>query len=424
MEQVALIGEQIDILGKLLGNAELLEPARRTRRGVMSQVFEQVRKQASSLHRAISRGWTCTCSEKHPFELLLTRNKQHGKKESTERKVERRLHVAFPFKEQDHVSMAQHSNQHETLCEPILLNGSGHAWCTTETTMFMDLAEGDESSLAGLRIDPERFDSAVSLHSGKTLTVSGSESLPRKTSVVSTDTLITDLCHKIKIREECEPFLGYLPDGLGAHHALHIVQDLAATTKGVSGIVSLRDILDGTTAQLAPISRCTRMTVALMISYGVLELHSSPWLQDKWDKSDIYFWVKEKGTVIADHPFLVSVTATEKDTSQDQRNTGALLSLGILIIELWFNQALEAQPFWAAHFGPDGKETDFTRFSAAATWQRKINEDAGVRLHSITRRCIYGDFGLDTQDLGDKNFTRAVYDGVVKELESVVAVFE
>ncbi|KAL8915649.1 MAG: hypothetical protein Q9172_006803 [Xanthocarpia lactea] len=423
LEQVSIIGDQIDILGKILGNAEVLESARRTRQSTMAQVFEQVRKQASSLHRAINRAWTCSCSEKHPFELLLTRKKQRGKNKSAEQKMDRKLCVAFPFREHDGVSLSHHQSQNTFPHQLVPLTGMRHSWCTTETTMVLDLADG-EQSCPGSRPDLERSCSETSTVSDTTLVRVGSENHPRKTSEVSTETLIEDLCQKIKTWENSDPFLGYLPDGLGAHHGLHVVQDLGEMARGIRRIISLRDILGGTSGDITQMSRGARMSVALTISYALLELHSSPWLQDKWDKSDIYFWVEEQGNVIAEHPFLVSLAENEKPINQDQRNAGALLSLGILIMELWFNQALETQPFWTSNFGPDGKETEFTRFSAAATWQRKVNEDAGILLHGITRRCIYGDFGLDTQDLADQNFTRAVYDGVIKELESIIRIFE
>lgn len=331
--------------------------------------------------------------------------------------------MAFPFKEQDENPGPPDPSQHKFAHQLVPLASVGHSWCTTETTMVVDLAEGELGS-PGSRPDLERLYSAASTDSDTTLIRAGSETHPRKISIVSTETLIEDLCGKIKTWEKSDPFLGYLPDGLGAHHGLHVVQDLGKMTRGPSRIISLHDILIGTSGDVAQMSRGTRMSVALTISYALLELHSSPWLEEKWDKSDIYFWVETEGTVIADYPFLVSLAETEKVTNQDRRHAGALLSLGILIMELWFNQALEVQPFWTSNFGPDGKETEFTRFSAAATWQRKVNEDAGLRLHGITRRCIYGDFGLDTQDLANENFTRAVYDGVIKELESIISIFE
>ena len=390
----------------------------------MSQVFEQVRNQASSLHRAISRAWTCSCSERHAFELLLTRKKNRSNDKRNQDTSDRKLHVAFPLKEPDYDSKLQHLYQHTTPHLPSSLFKSKHSWCMTETTMMVkDLTEGEQTlQRSGPRLEISQ--SASSVYSDKASTLVDSEDRMKKMSVVSTETLIEDLCGKIKIWDKSEPFLGHLPDGLGAHHSLHIARDLGALTKGINRVISLHDILNGSSGQIKPMSRATRISVALIISYALLELHSSPWLQDKWDKSDIYFWIEEQGTVITDHPFLVSVTEIEKAKSQGQRNSDTLLSLGILIMELWFNQPLEAQPFWAANFGPEGKETEFTRFSAAATWQRKVSEDAGIRLHSITRRCIYCDFGLDTQDLGDRSFTRAVYDGVVKELESFVAMFE
>ncbi|KAK3345104.1 hypothetical protein B0H65DRAFT_465483 [Neurospora tetraspora] len=94
-----------------------------------------------------------------------------------------------------------------------------------------------------------------------------------------------------------------------------------------------------------------------------------------------------------------------------------LLGLGTLILELWFGQPLESQPSWEANFGPNGQETEFTKFNAAATWQRMVADHGGPILHNITRRCIYGNFGLATQNLEDTELIKAVYGNVVMELQ-------
>jgi hypothetical protein len=174
--------------------------------------------------------------------------------------------------------------------------------------------------------------------------------------------------------------------------------------------------------------RTAKLSIALMLAYAVLKPHSSPWLPAAWDKRDVFFWVDNHRTVIAVHPFLVSLTGTEDgsvaETVQFVESADSLFSPGILIMELWFTPTIESQPCWEANFGPDGKETEFACFTAAVTWQRMVNEDTGFRLHKITWRCIYGNFGTGTQDLGNEGFARPIYEGVVRELEEFVAIFE
>jgi len=49
--------------------------------------------------------------------------------------------------------------------------------------------------------------------------------------------------------------------------------------------------------------------------------------------------------------------------AEDPRN--ALLSLGNLLMELWFGETIEMRPLWRKNYGPDDIETESTRLTAA-----------------------------------------------------------
>ena len=424
-KQIAFIGAQIDMLGKLLGNTDVLEPVR-SRQSVRSLVFQGIRDQASSLHRALSRSWTCQCPDTHIFEFLLTGKRRWNTARQHQGQMDQKLRVAFPIMQPADISVP-HGSERDITQLRYTLTGNHHSHCATETSMVVEFKEGSaESPSLGLEnpLESCSLGSKIASDTARTLFPSKHSSV-RKSSMVNTETLIDDLCHKIKIWENSDPFLGYLADGLGAYHALQVVQELVAKTENVNRVLSLRDILSG---GAKPMPRASRMSIAVMLAYAVLELHSSPWLPAAWDDRDVYFWVNDHGDVIVEHPFLVSLTspgdANVVETNQNGNPVNPLLPLGILIMELWFNQTLESQPFWKAIFGPDGMEAEYTRLDAAVTWQRMIIEDSGTALHDITWRCIYGDFGMGTRDLGDKGLTLAVYEDVVRKLEEFAATFE
>lgn len=123
-------------------------------------------------------------------------------------------------------------------------------------------------------------------------------------------------------------------------------------------------------------------------------------------------------------PFLISRNngnvAPRAQSCRDHQK--ALVTLGTLILGLWFGQSLEVLHSWRANFGPDGRETEFTKFNAAAAWQETIGAHGGPIMH-ITQRCIYGNFGPTSLSLEDTELIRAVYENVVLKLQRPCEVF-
>lgn len=165
------------------------------------------------------------------------------------------------------------------------------------------------------------------------------------------------------------------------------------------------------------------MALALRLANALLQLYPSPWLRNSWSKDDICFFQLKSGQVLTEVPFLLWDMAWDKwqqkaKAAEDPRN--ALLSLGILIMELWFGETIETRPFWRRHYGPDGNEPESARLTAAISWQKKAAADGGSMLHDTTHRCIWGNFGVTTLDFEDTRFVGAVYDGVIRPLENML----
>lgn len=263
--------------------------------------------------------------------------------------------------------------------------------------------------------------------------------------------IIYDLCSMLKFKRKSSQ-LGYLFDGANSYHALVVVPTGTSSPEIVGQAVSLGHILAGSTSEVTGSttalavatrfpSRSARLKIALTVAHSLLELLPSPWLPGDWDKNDIYFSISPDGSVNTDMHFLISrngsartsnvqsqegresVEESTSHTSRPHDHRKILLSLGVLILKLWFGQSLESQPSWEANFGPNGEKTEFTKFNAAATWQRMVGDDAGRLLHNITYRCVHGNFGLDTQSLEDTELIKTVYEKVVMELQHVYDEF-
>lgn len=194
---------------------------------------------------------------------------------------------------------------------------------------------------------------------------------------------------------------------------------------------------DGNGVKKIGLPRRIRLFVALTVAKSVLQLHSGPWLKKDWGKQDICFIHKHDGEVKFDHPLLLTNVkphhfSTEETFKEDehthlqavvlrqQDSRSSIISLDILILELWFYQSIESSPLRKGFLGPDGNENEFTNFNTVQKWQETALEEGGLDLHNATRRCIYCAFGAASQDLNDKDLQRGIYEEVVQALERLL----
>ncbi|KAK3338454.1 hypothetical protein B0H65DRAFT_582492 [Neurospora tetraspora] len=429
IDRVTFMSQQIQSLERLLGNAEIIQTSRQpcTENSIVA-LFERVRRQATSLHRAITRSWTCGCDTKG--DALTSQSASNAARWCI---VEAALATTF----EPHVSVWSQLKSAEK----------------SSTQLLLTVPAGKQSG----RIANNGNSSTMLCQPQPTIVLSSAESpYHHEPLTLAPDSIhvIHDLCSMLKFQPTTSQ-LGYLFDGTNSYHALVVVPTGTSSPEIVGQAVSLGHILAGSTSKAIgpttilatdpsknlavaiPIpSIPARLNIALTVAHSLLELFPSPWLPGDWDKNNIYFSVNQDGSVNTAMPFLISRNNSAR-TSNTQRKKGKepaeptshtsrphdhgkiLLALGTLILELWFGQPLDSQPSWEANFGPNGQETEFTKFNAAATWQRMIADHGGPELHNITRRCIYGNSDLATQSLEDAELIKAVYENVVMELQKL-----
>lgn len=453
-EQVMDLGRQIDRVGKLLGEAEALALARQPRSSTISQVFEQAKCQASSLHKAIIKGWTCSCKD-HAFKLVLDHSKIGGHLESGSHAFK----VSFPLR-------SRIWGRAETLLH------QKDEWHTSDTAIISNsdktgtiLAKAEEtersrsiSAVSGSSLVPPSSISHASsssltssLSTAATIAMTMSSSLrsrkvsfqeseqfqresPSGVTVNEDPLLISDLCHAIQTRGK-ETCLGFLEDGEGSYHILHTSRSLSFTSTELDRVISLGAILEQKARGkliCQELSRRDRLSIALTLSHALLKLYPTPWLPRRRGKTDVYFFQRKDGEIITENPFLLCKTVPTKDhfwpkgpvrKENLHDHADALLSLGILIMELWFGEVIESRTFWKKYCDNEGNEKGLTSLMAAIEWQKQAKDEGGVGLHDITHRCILGNFGMTTMNLDDEKCVGAVYDGVVKPLEGLLAYF-
>lgn len=425
---------------RLLGNSEKLEPMRKRRRSPITKYFQQIRNQACSLHGALTRAWRCDDSTAHSTKLLLEKRIKTDNSGIPEifNSTSIRFNLFFCHQPNSWTWGAK-----DALAES--------EWCATEIkTIELSLnllqtqfqVEDDEAQKKPETQAQGQGELSASFPSEKSTggkRVSFLEDRPKITDKTKQSAQeIDDLCVALKQPIGSKKNIGCLRDDQQRLHSVDFIANPQLTFCGAHRIVSLEELLSKDPRESRPaFTRRERLSLAVILANSLLQLHTGPWLQESWGKKDIYFLQSRDGVIHTTHPFLIchfnSKQATAgraglDDGSRVGRPSGAcnssLLSLGIVILELWFNQTIESQPFRKDFFGPDGKENEYTSYNVAQKWQDYAMEEGGLDLHNPTRRCIYCAFGAVSQDLEDEELRKAVFSDVVQPLEQLLARFE
>ncbi|CAO1598697.1 hypothetical protein XANCAGTX0491_002457 [Xanthoria calcicola] len=399
----------------LLGNSERLEPMRKKRKSPVTRYFHQIRDHAHNLHAALTHTWRCDDSPTHTAKLLLekrVRPDEDGGHE-IEDPTTIKFNVVFAH-------MGRRMLNTSTMC-------SFPDWCAAKVEL-MDVEPKDErrESLSSVKCDPRTLADCTSQHSSNapSLITTSSGAGDRMVSFVTTTTEpttvsicdgareINDLCSTLRSRSSSQSSLGYFRDAHHRRYILSLSEPAQGKLSNIQNIISLEGLLGkkSTAVGQAMLPRRSRLAIA--------------------GKKDIHFLQDQKDTVYADQPFLVrQISTNEADSAVSSKTTSGgcnttLLCLGIIILELWFNERIEEQAFYQQFLDQEGNDNEYTAFNAAQKWQEQAMEEAGLDLHNATRRCIYCAFGAASQDLEDEELRQAVYSEVIQPLEKLHARFE
>ena len=183
-------------------------------------------------------------------------------------------------------------------------------------------------------------------------------------------------------------------------------------------IVSLAELLS-----LPEPPMIERLKLAVRLASSVLQFHTSGWLQERWDKKDIYLVQRGSSqscleTPVVLHSFTPELSPPNTPTKPSIFPCNlSLFSLGIVLIELWFWKSVES--FQAGEVQAD---PDTARYMTAFQLITTMNENAGMQYGSSVRRCICG---LDHPEnrLEDNGFKSEVYLKVLQPLEKHLEFF-
>ncbi|KAI8715959.1 hypothetical protein NCS52_01105000 [Fusarium sp. LHS14.1] len=163
-----------------------------------------------------------------------------------------------------------------------------------------------------------------------------------------------------------------------------------------------------------------RLKIGVEIALTILGLGTSCWIPRGWDRREILVL---KGPKTSTKPFFrhQSLSSTIKEPMDDPRQHTELtmFSLGVILLELLYQETLEQQPSWESNC-VDGEPNDFTHLCTAEEWQSTVEARYGVNISGSIELCLKGGFLTDV-NLDNSEFLEEVIDTVISPIEKVLS---
>ena len=196
----------------------------------------------------------------------------------------------------------------------------------------------------------------------------------------------------------------------------------------------LPEILDAYHQARFDIARQRRFEMAVHVVSAFLQIHTSPWLSNRWSKDQLLF-LADAHNLYSDFPYVAQAftpNVTDAPTTNQsfhsplstaEETRASLFTIGVIILELIFGHNIEACSFRHVYYGSNNQPNDQTDISTARKWSQKVLGECGADIADVVRRCLDCGFG-PRPDLKDRRFREAVYDGVIRPLADRLKTWE
>ncbi|KAL9576250.1 MAG: hypothetical protein Q9212_007258 [Teloschistes hypoglaucus] len=241
---------------------------------------------------------------------------------------------------------------------------------------------------------------------------------------------ISSLCEMVQIPMEQEAHLGFLKDKSvdGHQHNTFLTKNSIGPTTHHS---SLREWLEVSRQQGREhgLGWEDSLRIAITLASSVIQLDGTGWLKSHWSSQDIIFPLPEvskddgQHEINHSHPYATSNfnphnPSTDAQTSTINPSTlvdcGALVALGVTLVELCFGRAIEQlrKP------QDDCANAAMTRWNTACRLQNYVYSERGEKYGSVVKRCLEGRFDVASNSLEDEDLQQAVVNLVVVPLQT------
>ena len=417
-ELMKRIEKDNDTLAHLTGQSLRLEPTR-LRRGNRITDFDRVRSQADSLYRVLKKNWCCTCQTPHKASLRLEARTAGSVDTESERM---RFRMVFSFDIDPSIAHSIPWKPKETEIEPLEITEEEIAASKVSLGSLAELSVTSTNMRLSRSLTPRpRPKPGVRWASDTSEGSSSSTLAVRSLTTRSTDSLmvqIQNLCSAFKDWKGTEACLGFLADEQSMRHGVYpILQPIHHETPKV---VSLYKRLDSPHVPSAKLTRRERLNLALTLASSVLQLHKTPWLNERWGKDDILFLEGTEGPFVS-KSFLPISSAQPQNSFAPLKSlpivrNETVFALGVILIELCLGSALENMRS-EEDLGDDGTPNSLTDYMTARRLVSEVYEEGGGRYGDAVRRCIHCEFDQRNASLDVEAFRQSFYQGVIQPLE-------
>ncbi|KAF9874982.1 hypothetical protein CkaCkLH20_07676 [Colletotrichum karsti] len=214
----------------------------------------------------------------------------------------------------------------------------------------------------------------------------------------------------------CSFFQNPLPDGI-SRQLLKAQKQEPATLKLPEKFASIEDNLSFGNFSKSVMQLDQRLRLGIKLAYTILGLGTSPWFPRGWGDSDIAICATPTPAPFYTHHSIRYALEQGVPNAKTHAEM-AIFTLGVIILQLIYQQKLEQQPFYE-NYWVDGEVSDATLELAAREWQSYVEEQHGSDVSDVIYRCVYLEFSV-RPDLGDEEFIHEVVSTVIEPLEDFV----
>jgi hypothetical protein len=252
--------------------------------------------------------------------------------------------------------------------------------------------------------------------------------------------VIDDVCaaaHVVQVDGHCH---GLYLDGDGKLRGVFPVkQDIYHTSNDTVTLSELLSLPKKPGIFKKKLSRRERYILAVELTSSLLQLHSTPWLDEFWSKRDIYFFQSPStGAAIVNQPYLshtfddgyplasqMDPHAPKPTPNKIAHASPSLLALGIILLELYLNQSLESAFGRTEEDAFDVSRNGNEMLCAAWQWADSVGDEVSLPYWQAAQHCIKCMFEPMPRvaSLHDAEFRQAVCEKVLVPLQEELWTF-
>ncbi|KAF2422208.1 hypothetical protein EJ08DRAFT_483600 [Tothia fuscella] len=239
------------------------------------------------------------------------------------------------------------------------------------------------------------------------------------------DNRISSLCKELLKKRHAAGCIGFLDDEENREYYVHSVYPSNSEGNDLS-LAQLLSRNDPSNAHALLLRDKYELSVILATS--VLQLHTTPWLEDGLWKEDVRFVRTKMKTQSAPYAYIqkrfesVSSNGTSPrrySSSNPTIRNDTIFALGVSLIELSLGRTLRSFAE-EQDLGPDGQPNEVTDLSIARRLlTERIQPSEGERYANAVNRCIHCLFDGINPSLEDDAFRHAFYQGAVVPLKEI-----